>query len=440
MDKQILKSVILEWQDKELPYIVPRKIDVPLNSNKAITITGPRRSGKTYFFYQLIKRIIKLGIQRSSILYINFDDPRLLPANAMTIERILESFKELYPDYKKNVNYIFLDEIQNVKDWEIGVRRIYDTEKFRIYLTGSSSKFLEKEIATQLRGRAINFRMLPFSFTEMLSAKNIKLEKNIVYSPRRFQIIKILNEYLDTGGFPEVVLENNYETKLRILKEYIKTMFFRDLIERYNIKNRVVLRVLMKYLATNVSNIFSVNSFFKWISKSYPISRQTLINYISFLEDSGLFFLVDKYTFSQKSRSWFLRKLYIVDSGLRKMYGFKFTKDAGRIMENAVFLELKRIESKNPLMNIFYYQDYQHHEVDFVIQESEKVKTLLQVSANIEDDKTKRREISSLIKASERVKCNDLEVITLEYENIENIENKKITFVPLWKWLINIDS
>ncbi|MFZ6016386.1 MAG: ATP-binding protein [Nitrospirota bacterium] len=186
-----------------------REVDVPLSSQKIIAIVGPRRSGKTYLLFLVIKRLLSQGLSPEQIIYLNFDDPRLLPCDANGIELILQAYRELYPEHLKKRNYLFLDEIQNVKDWELGVRRIYDTRRFRIFLTGSSSKFLSKEIATQLRGRAISFEILPFSFREILSAKGIRLDKNIAYSTERFSINKYLDEYLKTGGFPEVVLEEN---------------------------------------------------------------------------------------------------------------------------------------------------------------------------------------------------------------------------------------
>jgi len=152
MDKNLIKTIIIESQEKKLPWLIERDINIDTKTNKIIAITGPRRSGKTYLLYQIMKELLKQKVQPNQILYINIDDPRLLPMDSKGIELIYESFKELYPDYNKRINYIFFDEIQNVKDWEIGIRRLYDTKNFKIFLTGSSSKLLSKEIATQLRG------------------------------------------------------------------------------------------------------------------------------------------------------------------------------------------------------------------------------------------------------------------------------------------------
>ena len=436
MNKEILKEVIKEFQEGELPEVVEREIDVPLSSSKIISIVGPRRSGKTYFLFVIIKRLFSQGISKDKIIYLSFDDPRLLPCDAKGMELILEAYRELFPEHMKKTSYLFLDEIQNVKDWELGLRRIHDTRKFRIFVTGSSSKLLSKEIATQLRGRAISFEILPFSFREFLSARDIKLDKNIIYSTKRFFIKKYLEEYLETGGFPEVVLEEKPDLKLRILKEYVETMFIRDLVERYNIKNQPLLRELIKFHTTNIASIFSVNAFYKWIKQTYPVTKRTLLNYVSYLEDSGLFFLVRKFSYSLKEQAQGVRKCYIVDNGLRNAYGFRFSEDKGRNLENVVFLELCHRKIMSPLMEIFYWQDYRKREVDFVIKEGKEVKELIQACAVIDDLNIRKREIKALLKTSEDLKCNNLSVITLDYEDEEIIHDKRIIFKPLWKWLI----
>jgi len=438
MNKGILKQVIKESQEISFPRIVPREIEVPLSSRKIIAITGPRRSGKTFYLYLLVKKLIAKGVLRERVVYINFDDPRLLPANARDIEDILESYRELYPELRNKVNFIFFDEIQNVTEWEIGIRRIHDTKKFNIFLTGSSSKLLSKEISTHLRGRAVNFEVFPFSFREILKVKGIKLDKNIVYSQKRFSINKFLRAYLEMGGFPEIVLEKNVNLKMRILKEYIETMFFKDLVERYNIKNQPIIRELIKYLSANTAKLFSLNAFYKWIKQTYPVTKRTLINYTAALEDIGLFFLIRKFSYSLKEQAQTPRKCYIVDNGFSNVYGFRFTENTGRILENTVFLELKHRQAKDPLMNIFYWQDYAKREVDFVVTRGKNIKALIQVCANVDDFRTKERETTALLKASGEVKCGDLMVITFDYEKEEKIKNKKVVFKPLWKWLIGV--
>lgn len=439
MDKATIKQVIMESQEFKFPKIVPREIEIPLSSKKIIALTGPRRSGKTFLLFSLISKLISKGTSPERILYINFDDPRILPAGAKDLEVVFESYRELFPEQRNKINFVFFDEIQNVRDWEIGVRRIYDTRKFNIFLTGSSSKLLSKEIATHLRGRAVNFELLPFSFKEILLAKGITLNKNIIYSSKRFSMSKYLDAYLNIGGFPEIVLQKNQDLKIRTLKEYLETIFFKDLIERYSIKNQSLVRELIKFLVTNTASLFSLNAFYKWIKQTYPATKRTLINYVASLEDIGLFFLVRKFSYSLKEQVQTPRKCYIVDNGFRGVYGFKFSEDKGKILENTVFLELKHRQAKNPLMEIFYWQDYQKREVDFVIMHGNKIKALIQVCADIGAFKTKERQASSLAKAADKLKCKNLMVVTFDYEGEEKVGNKRIIYKPLLKWLIGAE-
>jgi len=436
MEKTILKQIIKEFQEFKFPKIYPREIEVPLNSKKIIAISGPRRSGKTFLLFYLIQKLLKQKVPKERILYINFDDPRLLPFSAKEMENLLESFFELYPSLKDKLNFAFFDEIQNVKNWETAIRRIQDSQNFRIFLTGSSSKFLSKEIATSLRGRAINYEILPFSFREILLVKDIQPKEEIFYSKTRFFVKKIFEQYLSEGGFPEVVLEKNKGIKIRILKEYLETMFFRDLVERFNVKNQSVLREMIKYLTTNISSQFSLNSFWKWIKQTYPTTKRTVLNYASFLEEIGLFFFVKKFSFSLKEQTQTPKKVYLVDNGLRTALGFKFSQDLGKILENTAFLKLKQKQTKNLLMEIFYWRDYQGREVDFVVKEGKKINQLVQVCENLENPKTKEREIRSLLKVSQELKCKNLLILTLEKEGEEKIKDKKIKFLPLWKWLL----
>lgn len=435
MEKLILKQIIKESQEFKFPLIYPRETKLPLDSRKIIAVSGPRRSGKTFLLFYQIQKLLGQKVSRERILYVNFDDPRLLPFSSKDMEDLLEAYFELYPSLKNKINFAFFDEIQNVKDWEKSIRRIYDSQNFRIFLTGSSSKFLSKEIPTSLRGRAINYELLPFSFKEILRARGITIEADTFYSKNRFTIKKILSQYLEEGGFPEVILEKNKDTKIRILKEYLETMFFKDLVERFAIKNQSVLRELIKYLATTISSPFSLNAFWKWIKQTYPVGKRTLINYVSNLEEIGLFFLVKKLSFSLKEQIQTPRKVYIVDNGLRTAYGFKFSQDLGKLLENSVFLELKHRQTKDPLMEIFYWQDYQGKEVDFVIKKGGKIKELIQVCVNPEDFKIKKREIDSLLNASKKLKCKNLLIITDDYEKEEKIKGQKIIYRPLWKWL-----
>jgi len=230
MKKDVLKRLIVEFHESELPELIERNMDVDLETRKIISIIGPRRCGKTYYLYYLMKKLIQQGVDKTRLLYINFEDERILPFSVKEFDLILEAYFELYPENKGEEIYAFFDEIQNVDGWEVAVRRIYDGEKMRIFVTGSSSKLLSKEIATALRGRTISYELQPFSFLEILTAKGVEITPDLPYSSKRFYVKKLLDEYMKFGGFPEVVLEDNESTKIRILQEYLNTVFFRDLV------------------------------------------------------------------------------------------------------------------------------------------------------------------------------------------------------------------
>jgi predicted AAA+ superfamily ATPase len=436
MRPDIIKQLILEFQESALPAIVPRDMAIPCDTNKIVTITGVRRSGKTFLLFSLAQHLTEARIPKDRLVYISFDDPRLLPAYGRELETIIESYWELYPANRNKINYLFLDEIQHVRDWEMAVRRIYDTRKFRLFLTGSSSKLLSKDIATSLRGRSINYELLPFSINELLRARGIEVTTPSVYSQDRFGIRNCFEEYFTTGGFPEVALEKSPSLKIRILKEYLETMFFKDLIERCHIRNQMLMRELFKFLISNISSPFSLNAFWKWIRSVHPITKRTLILYLSYLEDSGLVFLVRKFSYSLREQSLRPRKVYIVDNGLRTVYGFRFSQDKGKILENTVYLVLRHLQMRSPLMEIYYWRNGKETEVDFVVKEGRVVRSLIQVCVDPGEFDVKKREIEPLRIAMREMGLKESLVITEDYEAKEKTRDGMVRYVPLWKWVL----
>ncbi len=249
--KNALKTIISDFHERELPQLTQRDIDVPLKSNKIITLIGPRRAGKTYMLYQLMSKIK----DKTNILYINFEDERLR-FKPNELQLIIDAYFELYPEKKEKEIYLFFDEIQEAKEWQSFVRRLHDTITRNIFLTGSSAKLLSKEIATSLRGRAISYEIFPLSFKEYLNFKGI--DGNINSTKGKAKAMNLLEEYLEKGGFPETVLMEE-EVYKKTMQSYFEVMLYRDIVERYSISKPVAVKELLRHLLSQTGKEFSIN-------------------------------------------------------------------------------------------------------------------------------------------------------------------------------------
>lgn len=423
--KAVFKLLIKEFHESEFPEVLKRDLQVPgagaIPPRKVVTITGPRRAGKTFLFYQIIQGLEKM-ISRQRILLVNFEDDRIAPLSSNEMDDLLEAYFELYPGNKDQQIFLFFDEIQNVVGWETYVRRILDKENVRIYITGSSAKLLARELSTAMRGRTISYALYPLSFQEYLRFRGLKPESRVEYAKERFLVKKLLMEYLIMGGFPEIVLaEENIRN--RILQEYLDLMIYRDLVDRFGIRNTAFLRMLMKYLITNVSNMFSVHNYYQTIRKETPISRDTLMEYVGHLEEIGLLSLLPVFSHSLKIQQVNPRKIQVMDNGLRNAVAFRFSPDEGRLAENLVFCELQREGTE-----CFYWKG--KREVDFVVRRP-KGPEAINVTFGEEISKREKEALEEFKKTC-REKISGLTIITKDVDRTEN----EIRLVPLWKWLL----
>ncbi len=429
MKRELFAELILDFHERGVPDAVGRDLKIDIVEGKAVTIAGPRRAGKTYFLFTVMRDLMK-EVDKTRILYMNLEDDRLLPLSLEDMQVMLDVYYELYPENKNRKVYLFLDEVQNLPGWELFVRRLMDKENVQIFLTGSSSRLLSREIATSLRGRSITYHIFPLSFIEFLRFRGIGV-KRYLSSGDRAKIMHALNEYLQFGGFPEVVMNENEETKLRIMKEYVDTMLFRDVVERYGVKNILVLRILFNSLLSSFSSTFSVHRFHNRLrSQGIRISKNTLYEYLGHIEDAFGVFLLRRFDYSLIRVEQSLPKVYPIDVGYLRLSSVNFSRNIGRLMENVVALELMRRMHSDPRISIFYWKD--GGEVDFVVKEGERVRELIQVTYASGRDEVERRELKALEKASEELRCRNKTVITWNYQ-----EEGAIRFVPLWKWLLN---
>jgi predicted AAA+ superfamily ATPase len=420
--KELFKYLIKEFHERKLPEIHLRSLEIP-ETGKIVSLIGARRIGKTSYFFQMIGEL-EASVGRERILYINFEDERILPLDVKDLNLIFDAYYELYPENVDRELYLFFDEVQNVPGWEVFVRRLYDRGDLKIFLTGSSSKMLSKELATSLRGRTLAFYLYPLDFREYLAFRGVEPVRDFEYSKQRFELKKLFEEYLYEGGFPEVVLEAP-ELRKKILQDYFDMMIYRDLVERFSIRNTTLLKTLTKYLVTNIGNPFSVTSYYKAIKQEQEVSKGTLLEYLSHLDDIFLVYFLPLFSYSLKAQAINPKKVYCIDNGLWNAVSFTFSKDEGRLAENLVFLELMRREKE-----IYYWKN--GGEVDFVVKEDNSLTAInVTYSTSIAE-----REVSALKKFSEEkeyVPCiKELILLTKDTEKTEN----GIRYIPLWKWML----
>lgn len=415
LDKDLVLQYLTDFQEKKLPSLIEREPKVPMKREYVITVIGPRRSGKTFYFYQLIKEL-----PREETLYMDFEHPVFEGFQPKDILEVLKLHREAFGE----PGYIFLDEVQAVPGWERMVRYLHD-EGYHVFLTGSSSKFLSKEVATQLRGRTLTYTLLPFSFREFLRAKGFKPKKPLS-SKKEARIKSLLLEYLTWGGFPQVVLEEDETIRGKLLSEYLDMVVYKDIVERYGIRNLHVMKLLIRSLMRSFSKEFSVHAFYNALkSQGISVGKGVLYEYLGYLEDSMSIFLLKKFSYSLRTSELSIPKVYPVDAGFARI--FSFTPDIGRLMELTVLLELKRQDRE-----VYYYKN--GREVDFVIVEKGRPAEMIQVTYARDGDDLKPREIEGLKKAGDRLNVERRTVITWDYRD----ERDGIKFVPLWEYLQNL--
>lgn len=440
MNNEKIIEILGEWNfwKKDIDSGITRekylnKILEFIKSGKVISIVGVRRSGKSTLIKQIAKRLIGEGTSATDILIINFEEPQFENVDVSFLIKIYQSYREIIRPQSKP--YIFLDEVQNVKNWERFVRSINEKKEAHLVISGSSSKLLSEELATVLTGRQLYFEVFPLSFEEFLGFRNIKIKETKDIILNALEIKTLFREYLSFGGFPEVVLNSNEEFKRRVLISYYEDIINRDIVQRFKVKKVSQLKMLAQFYLTNISSYVSFNS----ISGFIKLPVETIRRFSSYIEISDLIFLIKRFSYSVKKQENSARKVYSIDVGLSNMVGFKFSRDFGKLAENIVALRLRIFHKLSPHTEIYYWKNhYGDKEVDFVIKDGLKIKNLFQVCWDVSNEKTKKREINGLIKAMEEFKLKEGLIITEEYENEEEIKGKKIIFQPLWKWLCKL--
>jgi uncharacterized protein len=368
-------------------------------------IIGVRRCGKTVLMYQIISNLIEKDTNPKNILYLNFDDPELID-----LEESIKTALYINPD----ISHIFLDEIQNVKEWERKIRVYYDRKKFKqIFVSGSSASLISRDIGKTLSGRHVTKIIAPFSFKEYL-IKN-KIEKPSDISDRE-KVIHYLERYLKNGGFPETIGADDLTSKT-ILVDLYNDILSRDIVSRFDADLNIV-KQIGYYLMTNIGSIFSYNS----IARALNLHYDTVKKYVPYFEEVFIFFIVPYFSWKTKETLKKDMKCFSIDTGLRNSVSFKFSEDLGKLSENLVLIELKRRNK-----DVYFWRGKK--EVDFIIRNENKLTAInVTYTNNIPD-----REKEGLLEFKQKYKQSDLLIITKELE--ETGENG-IHYIPLWKWLL----
>ncbi len=417
LSKEALKNILADQRqsllnrqlgiERQALSRISSKVKLP----HVIVITGLRRVGKS----TLMRQIINKFYNDRNFYYINFEDERLLGFSSNDFNLIYEALLELYG--KQTV--FFIDEVQNIPDFETFVRRFYDNG-FKFFLTGSNAQLLSGEIATKLTGRHIDFYLPPFSFAEFLELKGHKLQPDDLYiTDKRVEICKLFDKYLEMGGMPEFL---KYED-IEILQAVYNDIVLKDIVQRYNVHNVAEIKQLYRFLIANFSRKYSYNS----LRKATGIgSTSTVIKYLNYLENAFFIREISKFSFSQKAVNQSEKKVYIVDNGFIRAISPVVTRDRGWLLENMVFNYLSE------LGDVYFYSG--KNECDFIVKSTVTGLQVFQVSYELYPE-NEQREINGLLEAMKVLNLSTGYLLTYETEKELVINDKKIKIMPVWKWL-----
>ena len=431
--KQTIRSILVEFQERDCPKPVFREISPPPHSQnlkKAWVLMGMRRSGKTWVAYQQIHLRQNQGLAKDTNLYINFEDDRLSGFEIRHFQIILDVYFELFPQNIRNKDLFFcFDEIHVIPGWEKFIRRLIDTEKMQICVTGSSAEMLSKELGTTLGGRAWPQEVFPFSFAEFLKFHGI--EPNTTMSSKtQAQVRHLSTEYLLYGGFPEVVLGPK-ELHAPLIQGYMDAVVLRDIVKRYAISNADIIQKFLVQILRQLSAPLSITKVYNTLkSLGLAVGKNSLFEYFQYFEDAYAILSIPFFSLSEKVRQVNPRKVYAVDPGVITAYSIKNDFEKSARLENAVFMHLRRTFS-----NICYYKTKPHKkEIDFVVTIPNGNLLLLQACVKMDNMETRERELSALCEACNEFSLNHSIIITEDHEEEINREGVVIQCIPFWKW------
>jgi len=430
---ETLKSIILDFQEIRLDTGVPRRLRIEAVRGKAAVCIGVRRGGKSTYMFQVIQRLLDSGVPRQDILYLNFFDDRLHNLRQDNLGLIAEAYYSIYPEKKDTETvYCFFDEIQAVEGWEPFIDRMMRTEKCEVYLTGSSAGMLSKEIATQMRGRALSWEMFPFSFREFLDYKGVE-SAGALSTKKRLLVQKAFEEYWETGGFPEAAGLPRH-LRIKTHQEYFHTILFRDLVERHDVSHPRAVGDLAHRLVDNTSSLYSVNSLTGYLkSLGHKVPKSAVSEYLEWFEDAYFLFTVRLFDPSLARSNTNPKKVYCIDHALVTSVSSGILVNSGHLLENLVFTTLRRLHPE-----IHYYKTRTGREVDFIVPMRGRPRILVQVCESLAEPQTRKRETAALSEAMAELGLPIGTIVTRNEDERIDAVGGTIEVVPAWRFLLEL--
>jgi hypothetical protein len=429
----LLKSVILDFQESELPTGVRRHLQMDVVHGKAAVCIGVRRCGKSTYLYQHIRKLLDSGVPKENILYLNFFDDRLHGLRSRGLGLVTEAYYSIYPEKKgAETVYCFLDEIQLIAGWEPFVDRLLRTEKCEVFITGSSANMLAAEIATQMRGRALSWELFPFSFREFLDRKGIEVKRNSS-TKDKLRIRNAFEEFWRCGGFPEVAGLADH-LRVKIHQEYFNAVLARDIVERHDISHPRAVTDLAHWLIDNTASLYSSNNLTGYLkSLGHPVPKASVSDYLAWFEDAYFFFTVCIHDASLARRNTNSKKIYCVDHAMVTSVSSGILVNSGHLLENLVFASLRR-----SFLSIYYYRTRNGKEVDFIVPQTGRHKLLVQVCESLAAESTRKRELSALSDAMTELEEKSAFLVTRDEDEELVSGDTTIHVIPAWRFLLAI--
>ena len=425
----LLEQIIADSEREALPALTPREVALPRVSGVADVLIGVRRGGKSWRCLQAIGELTANGVPRHSIVHVGFEDERLLPLHAADLHLIPDTVYRRHPDLHDREVHFFFDEITVAAGWERFVRRLIDGGQVHVTVTGSSARLLGTEVATELRGPSLATEVFPFSFVEVLRHGKRSVPDRWPARRDASDLERRFDAFLEHGGFPQTQGLGD-ELRRRLLQGYLDVLILRDVVERHRLANVPALRALIRDRVHAPATLFSITKFYRDLrSQGLAVSKTSLYEMLAHLEDAFLLFSVPIHGDSERVRRVNPRKVYVVDTGLARACSRRLTPDWGHLLENLVFLELRRRGRE-----VSYYVTASGREIDFVVPQASSRPALVQVAWDLADQATRDRELRALTEAMDELQLGRALLVTRRENETVRLCRRTVRIVPAWWW------